>query len=150
MPIRCLQSRYASATVFSFYGQKHEVCWLLQKLSHRTRAYIVNSNGLQGFVHEFTLPSFLDSLQTRLDSISCHQIIKVNSVKKELKRFSSSNEKECFLMEHYPAVFILSFVHLKRSQELLQYSEYCRALQTGDPGEYSLYIHGFLLPWLEQ
>ena len=50
LPIRCLQSRPASATVFSFYGYKHEVCWLLQRLNHKTRAYIVNSDGLRGFV----------------------------------------------------------------------------------------------------
>ena len=36
--------------ILSFLGYRKEVMPILQKLSHSTRAYIVNSDGLPGFL----------------------------------------------------------------------------------------------------
>ena len=38
-----LQSRMVIALVLSFYGDRDQVGVLMQKLSHRTRAYFVNA-----------------------------------------------------------------------------------------------------------
>ena len=45
-----LPSNHTTAVVLSFFGLKNEVCRMLQTLSHQARAYIVNQNGLPGFL----------------------------------------------------------------------------------------------------
>ena len=41
-----LDSRLAIAKILSFFGSFHQVLYLLQRLNHSTRAYIVNADGL--------------------------------------------------------------------------------------------------------
>ena len=50
-----LGARPPIGIVLGFAGYYHQVIPLLQKLSHGTRAYIVNSNGLPGFVLPFDI-----------------------------------------------------------------------------------------------
>ena len=50
-----LDARPPIGIVLGFAGYYHQVIPLLQKLSHGTRAYIVNSNGLPGFVLPFDI-----------------------------------------------------------------------------------------------
>ena len=50
LPIKKLESRYAMAVVLSFYGDSMEVLELMQRLSHGTRAYFFNEEGLKGFL----------------------------------------------------------------------------------------------------
>ena len=45
-----LQSRLAIAEIIAYLGFRHEVIPLMLALSHATRAYIVNANGLDGFL----------------------------------------------------------------------------------------------------
>ena len=43
------------ATVLSYFGTSEKVYFLVQKLSHKTRAYFVNADELKGFlVHGIT------------------------------------------------------------------------------------------------
>ena len=50
VPFDAIDSRGAIATVWTFLGYKHEVIEILQRLSHRTRAYVYNADGLKGFL----------------------------------------------------------------------------------------------------
>ena len=50
LPFEGIQSRHATAVILSFVGYLHQVPGILQKLSHKTRAYIVNADGLKGFL----------------------------------------------------------------------------------------------------
>ena len=63
LPIPELQSRHAIAIVFSFVGFSAEVIDLLQNLNHKTRAYICNAKGLQGFLIKEPIFSALMSLK---------------------------------------------------------------------------------------
>ena len=45
----------ASAITLSFFGMRDEVCQMLQKLNHASRAYIVQQRGLPGFVKYYPL-----------------------------------------------------------------------------------------------
>ena len=45
-----IESRLPNALILGFSGYRHEVHPIVQNLSHATRAYIVNSSGLPGFV----------------------------------------------------------------------------------------------------
>ena len=55
-----LRSRNSIAIVFSFFGDSEDVREFLQKASHRTRAYYVNTGGLKGFLE----PSIFEILTT--------------------------------------------------------------------------------------
>ena len=44
------KSRYASATVLSYLNYEEEILDQLQKLSHGSRAYLVNADGLNSFL----------------------------------------------------------------------------------------------------
>ena len=45
-----LRARLPIGVILGFYGYSYEVMRLMQVLSHGTRAYIINENGLPGFV----------------------------------------------------------------------------------------------------
>ena len=45
-----LPSKNATAIIFSFTDRRAEVCQLLQKLSHQSRAYCIQQGGLTGFL----------------------------------------------------------------------------------------------------
>ena len=50
MPFGALKSRLGIATVLSYFGGKDEVHGLMRVMSHKTRAYIKNAEGLKGFL----------------------------------------------------------------------------------------------------
>ena len=45
-----LKTRYGIAIVFAFWDDDEEVKRLMQKASHKTRAYYINANGFNGFI----------------------------------------------------------------------------------------------------
>ena len=45
-----IEARLPIGIILGFYGFRHQVMKLMQCLSHGTRAYIVNADGLPGFV----------------------------------------------------------------------------------------------------
>ena len=47
-----LGARLPIALIIGFMGYRHEVIPLMQTISHSTRAYIINENGLRGFVSD--------------------------------------------------------------------------------------------------
>ena len=53
------KARPPSGIFFGFLGFRHEVVPLLQKISHGTRAYIINADGLHGFVHDLDIAEIL-------------------------------------------------------------------------------------------
>ena len=54
-----LEARPAIGIILGFYGYQHQVMKLMQCLSHETRAYVINADGLPGFVLKFDIASFL-------------------------------------------------------------------------------------------
>ena len=50
LPLGNLQARVGVATVLSYYGTNERVYYLLQRTTHKTRAYIINAVGLKGFL----------------------------------------------------------------------------------------------------
>ena len=54
-----LQARLPIAIILSYTGYRHDVILILQKLSHSTRAYIWNADGLEAFIKSFDIIAFL-------------------------------------------------------------------------------------------
>ena len=50
LPLHDLQSRNVTGTVLSYVDHREEVVVILQNLSHKTRAYIINAAGLKGYL----------------------------------------------------------------------------------------------------
>ena len=54
-----MNSRLPIALILGYLGYRHEVLPIMQVLSHGTRAYIWNANGLPGFVTELDIIDIL-------------------------------------------------------------------------------------------
>ena len=50
LPFGNLKTRNGTAIVLSYYGNNVEVFELMQTTSHLSRAFIINANGLKGFL----------------------------------------------------------------------------------------------------
>ena len=99
-----LKARLPIAVIFTYVGYRHEVVPLLQVLSHQTRAYIWNADGLKGFVEVFLwnknclekrfinasqiMPILrLAEKQGRFDKVTQHQEVSLDDVEKVLSKF---------------------------------------------------------------
>ena len=123
----------------------------MQTLSHQTRAYICNANGLPGFVFELSLIDTLnDALEFGLlEQALKFQVIDLNIIKEQVDAFETVSQKMNYLKQFYPSLYIFMLKHLKKMDVLEQYRQQCRSHET-NPLNYSLYLHGFYLDWLEQ
>ena len=72
--------------VLGFFGFRHEVMKLMQCLSHGTRAYIVNSDGLPGFVIEYDImqPLMKADKAGKLELAKKFQVIDLSDVESKL------------------------------------------------------------------
>ena len=62
-----ITARASCAIILAFYGYSSDVVALLQELSHKTRAYIWNAQGLPGFLIKADLLHILTQLDKRGD-----------------------------------------------------------------------------------
>ena len=54
-----------------------------------------------------------------------------------------------YLDEHYPSLYIFVSRHLNEESRLEEYMNYCKSKEK-DSFKYRLYVHGYVLPMLEQ
>ena len=94
-----LESRVAIAVILSFYGYKEIVIDLLMELSHSTWAYIVNSDGLPGFLVAFDIIEHLKYADRKglLEHARRWHVIDMSKVVKELETQTSQIEMMTFL-----------------------------------------------------
>ena len=60
-----LDARLPIALIIGFMGYRHEVVPLMQTISHSTRAYLVNANGLRGFVDDLDIMKVLKKADSK-------------------------------------------------------------------------------------
>ena len=137
--------------ILGFAGYRHLVFPLLQTLSHGTRAYIVNAEGLHGFVEKFDIVKHLREADEtgRLEHARKWQVIKLDVVSTELDTMINLQDKMNYLSESYPGLFICILEHLSMTDKIEDYMTQCKEYEN-DRERYSLYIQGYLLIWLEQ
>ena len=77
IPFSCIQSRNAASEILSFIDYKEEVILLLQTLSHKTRAFIYNAHGLQGFLVSLDVMGILRFAQKQelLEKVTKWQVV---------------------------------------------------------------------------
>ena len=54
-----LHARLPIGIILGFVGFRHEVLCLMQAISHSTRAFVWNADGLQGFIDRFDIIKLL-------------------------------------------------------------------------------------------
>ena len=59
LPVPSIKSRLVLATIWSFYGYNIEVSFIMQRLNHKTRAYIINEGLLKGFIKQYSFKNIL-------------------------------------------------------------------------------------------
>ena len=88
MPFGAMKSRHGVAVMLSFLGSKIKVYELMRTMSHRTRAYIHNANGLKGFLTRGTVLNILEDLQgnkKELLKMTDYQLIDIPELLNEYK-----------------------------------------------------------------
>ena len=54
-----------------------------------------------------------------------------------------------YFSEAYPSLFLFILNHFKMNDRIERYMTQCKMCEN-DPEKYSLYVHGYFLPWLDQ
>ena len=85
-----IEARLPIGMILSFYGYHHQMMRLMQHLSHGTRAYIVNANGLPGFVLKYDIIRHLKQADKdgQLENFRKYQVIDLNRIELELEKFT--------------------------------------------------------------
>ena len=151
MPIPGIQSRVALAEIFSFMDYKDRVCHLLQRLNHKTRAYIVNAEGLKGFckVGLGIMNMFADENRRVIFASVCErEDVSVEQVSGELRAIKDHNKMLVHLQEFYPGLAHFYVCKITGDEGLFCAKEFFKKFEHQSP--YSLYVHGYLLPALRQ
>ena len=146
LPIQGLQSRYAHALVFSYYGYNYQVCGLMQKLSHTTRAYIVRTDGLKSFLKKDKIKSLIWSAKSDGAIKRAKQHIDVSKLQIKLELLHTRSNKLLHLKDKYPELYIYVLRGLDEKDQLRQYLNSCKANRKERGKFYQSYVHGWLLP----
>ena len=109
LPFNPLNARPVIANFLTFLGYRHEVIPLLQVLSHKTRAYTINANGLEGFLIATPVTLAIDHLIANDNiryEITRFQLIDLNSLNKQLQAIKDVPSQLGLLKEKYPCIFV--------------------------------------------
>ena len=122
----------------------------MQKISHSTRAYIANADGLKGFISSCDIIEHLKEANEAglLDHAKKYQAIDLNTVEKELANKATRKLKMIFLAEEYPSLFVYMLGLYGKKDKIQKYMAKCKTFEN-NRDKYSIYIHGYLLIWLQ-
>ena len=146
-----LKARPPIAIILSFFGCSHEVYELMQTLSHSTRAFIFNAQGLKSFFTELDLSRILQEAyeSDQLVKAMKYQPFDHNELQQALTEQATTARKLRYLSQTYPHIYRFVLVHLNQTEALEKYEKKCMTY-LNRPKKYYLYIHGYFLPWLDQ
>ena len=81
--------------------------------------------------------------------MTTYQEIDLGSIGEELNKYSNQKEKLEYLSHSYPCLYIFILKELNFTEKLEHYKLKCKGLEEVNH-QYSLYVHGFLIPYLEE
>ena len=94
LPFENLQSRLPTATILAYTGHLREVIFIFQRLSHKSRAFIFNAKGLEGFLVKDDFHFYLrrlDQVERKSDQIV---VTKLGDLTKEVYNTSEYEKLE--------------------------------------------------------
>ena len=130
------------------FGQDDEVGEIMQKGSHKTRAFFINANGLRGFL-VYSIGRKLEKAQERGELVkeTEHIEVKIESLVEYLKQLDTNKEGLDYLARWYPNLYVFVMEKRGMKQQMKQYMEKCESYEN-DYAKFSLYVHGYWLPHL--
>ena len=86
LPFKGIQSRHVIAVMLSYYDHAEKVYVVMRKMSHQSRAYIVNAGGLKGFlIREPVMWALLSAEEEdSINLISAWQCVNMETLRKLL------------------------------------------------------------------
>ena len=75
-----------------------------------------------------------------------YQHVDLRFVLRKLNDMETSAERILFLSQQYPCLYIHVLKKRGRIEEMVNYMQECKKLEN-DYKKFSLYLHGYLLPW---
>ena len=133
--------------MLSYAGDKREIYEFSQKISHSTRAYITNAQGLKGFLQEYTIAQLLVKAPQEVHQ---WQIINIREVQRQMSWCETDEERLTLLREGYPRMYIYVMTYIGRLEKVKEYRNECKKLECGGIADYSYYVHGWFLVWLDE
>ena len=108
IPFIGLAARLPSAIILSYVSYRHQVIHILQRVSHQTRAYIYNANGLPGFLQEFDIMQILKRAQSLglLKEITKWQHINLEDLQTQMIESNYLIDQVKILKRQYPCLYI--------------------------------------------
>ena len=76
----------------------------------------------------------------------------MKTVLNSLDKIKTKQEKFNYLGEQYPCLLIFLLKKMGEKQLLENYMSHCKSYESDidDYENYSLYVHGYFLPWLQE
>ena len=133
--------------MLSYAGDKSEIYEFSQKISHSTRAYITNARGLKGFLQEYTIAQLLVKAPQEVHQ---WQIINIKEVQRQMSWCETEEERLTILRKGYPRMYIYVMTYIGRLEKVKEYRNECKKLECGSMADYSYYVHGWFLVWLDE
>ena len=129
---------------------------------------MINEGGLEGFLVKLDLiklfkrqratPSLLKFTErwialkftNRLMDLTRWQEFDRKIMQDELKAAKSRKEELDILRNKYTCLYLFALKALNRQREYDNFTNRCKKYRKGKPENYSIYVHGYFLPWLEE
>ena len=94
---------------------------IMQSLSHTTRAYIINADGLRGFIFEVEIIKLLKEADQKgiLDHAKMWQVIDLDELGNVLKFMDSLDEKMKYISKNYPYHYQVLLRRLNKRKRLV-------------------------------
>lgn len=129
-----LGSRLPIGVILGFVGFRHDVSPLMQTISHSTRAYIWNADGMRGFLCKAEIIKMLADFDKNgeLENVKKLQVLDLDTIDDELRVLQSFGERMIHLSKFYPCLYIFVLKYFDKTDRLEQYMLECKNFE-GDP-----------------
>ena len=120
---------------------------------------MINEGGLEGFLVRLDLIKLFRrekaaesrfKFTDRLKDLTRWQEFDRRTMQDELRAAKSRKEELDILRNKYTCLYLFALKALNRQREYDNFTNRCKKYRKGKPENYSVYVHGYFLPWLEE
>ena len=81
-------------------------------------------------------------------SVTKWQKVDLDQLEVEISGFKTKRETSTYLSQNYPCLYIFVLNSLDMNDRVHKYMQDCKSFES-DSLKYSIYVHGFFIPWLD-
>ena len=100
----------------------------MQKISHKTRAYYINANGIKPFIVPYSCIEDLRVAEDsgELENLTKYQYVDINEFTKLFESMPTNKERVHFLSRRYPCLYIFLLKKRGMTAALNEYMDLCK------------------------